>query len=437
MRDKVRSETRFAEGLLAGFAWTTVATAFIQGSTFVASVLVARALGKEGFGQFTILYGTLLTIANIAQFAIGLTATRFIAESLATEKIRAGRVLGFASVFSSITGGAGTLALLFSGSLLAVEVLNSPELAWLFAASSAYILFSVLSAYQTGSLMGLQGQRALGLVSIPAGLVHVVALALGAAAGGLPGVVVGLLVSGAIRWLALGKAVKHQAATKGVVPELRNLWEEWKTLTSFALPAAMAGISTLPALWLTQVFLAQQDSGFEDVGAYSAANNLRMLILFLPIALNSAGTARLSFLAGSGDVLRYRRALRHNFALAAALLLVSVGVVIGFADPLLHVFGKDFVDENARWVVAIMALAALVEGLAASIYQIILSHAKMWQSLWIIALPRDLTLIGLGYILIPVHGSIGLALAYVAAHFLAFCATVLIALRLGTSIPTR
>ncbi len=408
--------------------------AFTQGSTLLATVIVARCLGKEEFGQFAVLYSTLLTISTIAQFSIGVTATKFIAESRLHDKPRAGRILGFASLFAMISGAIGAAALVLLGPWLAEQQLGVPQMGSLFIQSSGFVLFSVMAAYQIGAISGLHGQKILGITSLPAGLVHVVALTVGALEWGLNGAVLGLVASSVFRWALQAAALKRETSKCGITRDIPHAWIERTVLTRFALPSALAGLSTLPALWITQIILASHPGGFNEVGIYSAANNLRTMVLFLPLALNSVGTALLNAHWGAKEEVGYRHTFWKNLTFSVILLVGGVGIVIMMATQALTVFGKDFAGHGAEFVVTLMVVAALPEGLAVCVYQIIQSQAKMWTSLWFVALPRDLIFIVSAYHLIPIHGAIGLAISYLLAQLISFITITTISSRIGLTI---
>ncbi|NOU11201.1 MAG: hypothetical protein HOO98_14475 [Nitrospira sp.] len=132
--------------------------------------------------------------------------------------------------------------------------------------------------------------------------------------------------------------------------------------------------------------------------------------------------------------MRYGETFWKNLGLTAALLIVGVGIIVMFAPQALSVFGQDFSSHSAEVVVALMALAALPEGLAVSIYQIIQSRAKMWTSLWLVAMPRDITFVALAFVLTPLHGAVGLACAYLSAQLLSLLAVTGITWFIGVKV---
>src|SRR5512140_978509 len=87
-------EMRLHERLIKGTALNLIAMSFNQGSTFVASIFVARILKKEAFGEYAMVYTTLLTAVTLSQLAMGYTSSKYVAEYRSVNPKRAGSILG-------------------------------------------------------------------------------------------------------------------------------------------------------------------------------------------------------------------------------------------------------------------------------------------------------------------------------------------------------
>ena len=58
----------------------------------------------------------------------------------------------------------------------------------------------------------------------------------------------------------------------------------------------------MPMIWLANSFLVRQPGGYGEMALYSAANNLRILVLFLPNVMNSVGLSVLNNEKAKGDM---------------------------------------------------------------------------------------------------------------------------------------
>jgi O-antigen/teichoic acid export membrane protein len=406
--------------------WNVVAAGTTQGATFLTNILVANILGRDVFGQYSIILSTLLAIAGVAQLATGLTATRYVAELRARDRARAGRILGLCSIVSLLAGIVASAALAVGANWLASDAFNVPRIGPALTIAAGWVLFSVMNAYQVGALVGLESFRALALLGIVCGAVQLAAVVGLAWLWGLGGAIAGLVLASALRWWLHARAIGTEGAAVGIQVVRRGLAQERPIFYRFALPAAISGFSTLPAIWLANMFLVRQQDGLTEIALFAAANNLRILVLFLPNLLNGVTLPIISSLHGCG-ARQYRKVFTANILLmfgaaASAALIVSLT-----AEPLLHIFGKDFVDGVP--VLTVLMVATLPEVLAIATYQVIQSREQMWSSLFFVSIPRDTVLVALAYLLVEEHGALGLGYAYLGAWCFALAAIIVLIIR--------
>ncbi len=427
--DSLRSRYR------RGISWNVLGAVFSQGSTFLANVLIANLLGREVFGEFGMVQSTVLTLSSIAQVATGITATKYVAEFRSTDKERAGRILGFCWLMTLATGVLATVSLVAGAPWLAKHMLNAPHLAAGIAISAGFVLFSVMNGYQVGALSGLESYRAIAISGAATGLAHLLICVLGSWMFGLEGALAAVAISAMGRWALFGWVIRREAACQGIKSSRQGLSSERRIFLSFALPAALGGLSTLPALWLANTFLVQQPGGYSEMGLYSAANNLRTLILFLPLLLNNVGTSLLNNQRGIGNEYQYRRLFWANTKATAGSVVVASFAVALAGAWLMRLFGKDFMDGYL--VLLVLTISTIPEGLALALYQIVQSRAKMWLSLLAIAIPRDVLLVVCSYELTSMYGATGLALAYAIAWTTTLGIVVALVYRIGFSVGDK
>src|SRR5262249_23165607 len=97
---------RFAETsparwrLLRGALWSLVGAVLARGSVLLASLLLARMLGKGQFGEFGMIQSTVGMFGVFAGFGMGVTLTKHIAEWRAKDPARIGRVMKLANLLA-------------------------------------------------------------------------------------------------------------------------------------------------------------------------------------------------------------------------------------------------------------------------------------------------------------------------------------------------
>lgn len=415
--------------LIKGAALNFIAVAFNQGSTLITNIFVARTIMQQGFGEYSIVTSTLLTMAALSQLATGYTASKYIAEFRTSDPGRAGRIMGACAQVSVAMAGLGAILLVVMAPWLAGPMLHAPHLAPALVIGAGFLFFSCVNGYQTGALVGLEAYVSLVKAGVASGLVATAVTSLGAWWGGLNGAIVGLSVSAIIRCGIHYIFVRVETSRHGVEPRYAgSLKQERAAILQFALPAAIAGYYTQPMIWLANTFLVRESNGFEQMALYAAANNLRILVLFLPNVINTVGQSILNNEKSKGDSNNYKRMFQSN-ALEIFVITVGGAIVMAVAGrPVLGLFGRSFRDG---YVLLWFLLASSVcEGTTIGLYQYIQSRAKVWWSLFYITVPTEIVLVASAYWLVQREAGIGLAAANLLSTVLGLILTATVVRKL-------
>ena len=407
-----------SDRLSQGFIWNVLGALFTQGSVFLTTIILARLLGKEQFGQFGMIQSTLLTLASVAQVATGLTATKYVAEFRDVDKEHAGRILGLCSVLTLVTGTLATVLLIICAPWLADHVLKAPHLSTGLVVSAAFVLFSVMTGYQIGALAGLEGYKSISLFGALIGSAHLVVCWGAAVLWGLNGGLAGLAISALLRWVIYAVVLRREISKHGISVRRREGVREHETLLKFALPAALSGLTATPALWLGNAFLVRQPDGYSEMGTYTAVNNLRIIVLFLPVLLNAVSSSILNNHKGRGNQDAYRATYIFNLRATAISATIGAALMCVIGQWVMQAFGRDFVGARVAPIIFLLAASVIVEATVNAAYQLITCHGIMWWSLCAVVLPRDFLMVLAAYYLTPLYGAVGLAGAYVLGHLM-------------------
>jgi O-antigen/teichoic acid export membrane protein len=410
----------FRHRLAGGLSWSLLAAVSLQGSVLLSSVIVARILGLASFGAYAVLVTTVMTVAAIAQGGSGLVATKFVGEHLASDPRRVARVLRMCRDFTLATGSLASLVLMVVAEPLSRELLQRPELESSARLAALAVFFQVSVSYQYGALQGFGAFMQLGRAGAVAGLAHIAASALGAWLGGLDGALLGFVAASAVRLAAFAVLLdmvrrEHRIpAFDGFRPdESRMIWH-------FALPAGLAGLVTMPCLWLITVFVARMPDGLGLVAILLVAHQVRLVVLQLPSLLNAVSFSVLSRLKGMDEARGFRSVFWSNLAANAAFSVLVVALLILVAEPVMRIYGREF--ASGRWLLVLLLASVIPEMLAMTFYQLIQSAGRMWQSLLLITIPRDLISLLLASQLLPTLGLVGAGYAHLAGWMFALLA---------------
>ena len=336
-------------------------------------------------------------------------------------------------VVTVLTGLVGAFLLIFGAPIISTHLLGASSLSGSVALAGGVVFFATMNGFQVGALAGLEQYRRIAIVGLVCASLHLALCAGLALLGGLQGVIVGLVISAAVRWLLFNMALRKEAAGQGIQITMRSFSRESSVLVTFAVPASLGGVSALLAIWIANALLVRQENGFTQMGLYAAANSLRALVLFVPALINGVGVSVINGFANARHLEEYRAAFWANFWITCVSLIVGAAALALAGEALLSLFGREFIA--AHLMLNIMIAGAVVEGMGIAAYQVVQSRSRMWLSLGLISLPRDFLLVMLAWILVPLHGALGLAVTYAISSSAALFAVLVITLRIGLAHP--
>jgi O-antigen/teichoic acid export membrane protein len=366
-----------------------------------AMVLLGRALGAEGYGNYTFFYALIPLISNLAGAGIGIVVTREIARDPAC----APRILGDAILVRWVLG-----ALVFVGVAIVSLQMYDPAQALLvlIVTSAALLDFS-----QDVSIWVLRARERLDLEARLLLLSQVVWLALIGAAvvldAGLPALLAAATVAFAVRALVGAWMIHRRFDRAEFAPDRRRIL----TLLKEGLPFGLALFGVVLYGRIGLLTLKSLGTAL-DVSYFQVAYLLSQPFTFIATALAMAmfpGMARRA--QDSTKDLRgsLRRTLKCQFLMGLPLTLALVLL----AEPLIHLLFHGHGFDQAATALRIMSLGITV---------IFLNHAARYA---LAALDRQrdyLIAVGFGIVvngvacalLVPRLGFAGACLAFLAAE---------------------
>jgi len=390
-----------------GAFWSLAGAVISRALMLVASIVVARILGKTGFGELGIIQATVGMFGVFAGFGLGLTATKHVAEFRQSDPERAGRIIGLSGLVAMATGGLMALGLLVFAPWLAEHTINAPHLTGVLRIAALILFISALNGAQTGALSGFEAFKTIAYVNFFIGMISFPILVLGTYLGGLTGAVWALAINLCFNWLINHLALRREARRFKVPFTLRKCGREMPIIWKFSLPAVLAGSMVGPVNWLCATFLVNQPDGFGEMGIFNAANQWYAMLMFLPGLLGGVVLPFLSERFSQKDTKQSMQTM--VFAIKANALVVMPFVLIAstISPYIMSLYGTDFRDG---WPTLILVL--LTAGLLAvqtPVGQIIAASGKMWIG-FVMNLGWALTFI-VGTLLLIEKGSLGLATA--------------------------
>lgn len=392
-----------------------MATFSHQGSTFVSNFLVIKLLDHAAYGKFSLLNLTAFYAANILQFAVGSTVSRFVAR-YAHDRARLLSVIWICGTFSFVSGLLGLAVLALGSGFLSRSVFIEPSLAVPTALVSLSVPSLVGMVFLSGLLQGLGGFRTLAISSVVSGVLFVAIVAAGAWAGDLNGAIIGFVTGSTLRSLIMGGAALLQLNSNeaGMVFSWRGMLDRpiLHQISRFQFPAGLAAFSTMPTLWLIPTVLTRNTQDFSEVASYSVILMIKSLVVLpasvIALALQPSAEKAL----GSGQVDVALRIFRTASLASLAIVVASALFFAVFAKEILAVFGGGF--TSASFELRLMMIGAVAEAATIGLYMRIQATSRMWASIFATLLPRDLVMLFIALAFTSRYGLHAAIIAHVA-----------------------
>jgi len=394
-----------------GSFWALTGSVVSQGLMLLASIVIARILGKTEFGELGMIRSTVNMFAVFAGFGLGLTATKYIAEFRIKDKDKTGKIIGLTTLFAGGTGGIIAIAILISAPFLAEKTINAPQLVNEIRLGAVMLFFSSLNGSQTGTLVGFEAFKTIAKVNLIAG-----ALAFPIQIGftliyGMPGSVIGFGLNFLILWLLNFIAVRKESFKFGITIQFKHSFNEWPVLYKFSLPALLSGLMVSPVIWACNAMLVNQPKGYDEMAIFDAANQWRSAILFIPAVLSQIA---LPLLTSSNKQNQFNRILKLNVFINFLIALLMAILISLFSSLIMKTYGKSFAEGNI--VLIILSFSTVLISINGVIGQAFASKGRMWigflfNSIWgITLLISSFILLKLGY------GAKGLAYSFLISY---------------------
>ncbi len=366
-----------------GTLWAFIGTAGSQSLALLVAVVLGRALGQVGFGEYGVIVGTVGTLGVFSGIGLGKTATRHVAELRGRDPARAGRILMLCRWAATFSGGAVAIGIAVAAPYLASRVLNAPTLAADLRIGCGLLFFNTLAGVQAGGLAGFEAFPTLAGLAALRGAVSLGLVAIGVYTYGLRGALVALVVASAVGFVLSERALSARCSRDGIPYGFRPHLpvREWPVLWSFSLPAFLSGAMVTPVTWLGSVLVVNQPGGYPAIGLFNAAAQWRQVLLFMPTVVGQAFVPILSNQFGEGNLAGFKKVLVLNFLLVAASTCVLAAPMLILPRQLMAMFGKGFSGGEA--ILQLLCVATVLAAIAGVGGNSITSMGKMWHGFWL------------------------------------------------------
>ncbi|WP_051357244.1 lipopolysaccharide biosynthesis protein [Azorhizobium doebereinerae] len=388
--------------------WAYAAALVVRGLELVGKLglymLAARVLGAHDAGLFFLCVTWVGLISTVARAGFEKAIMRHMAAELALGAADEARRALHRGIIATTSGGLAATALTLAlATPLSTHVFGQPELGAHLAVSAAVILPQTLCIVIGHGLSGLN--RGVASQFVQNGLWPVLTFLLVAAGiRSVDGMLLALAAANlAATLLGIGLITRHRP--HDAVHPTAHAQERLPALWHTALPLGLVevvqvSLNSIPLLVLG-IFAVPA-----EVGAFSVANRISMLIWVVIISMGTIAAPSIASLHRRGDWPALRALNRRVRWLVALCGVPVAGAMMAFPAPLLHLIGPGF--EVASGALMVMGIGQLINCLlpCQDVVLAMTGHGGILR--WLNA-GQLATCCILGAVLIPAYGMMGAA----------------------------
>ena len=423
------NQSSLSRRLFEGISWTLIGNVVGKFLQLLAFIFVARLVGKEEYGQISIIRSTLNMFLIFSSAGMGVTATRYIAMYRTSNPHRAYEIYRFTQKTVIWIGLIISVLVFLLSSYIAENQLNDLRLSDALKIGAVILFLMTLTSIQFGTLNGFEQFKKVGINSALNGVIQLISVVLGAYLWGINGVIIGLGITSLILviqlWFSLKKDISQIRTAEKNKDEEK--FDSSSIFLKFSLPAVLQGLVVIPVLWWSKTYLID-NAGYGEMATFDVAEQWYYVVLFIP---GSLGTILLPLLTNTnynGSKQQYNKLLKINMLINVGVTFI-IAVAVAFFSPLIYKFyGKEFTDYHPLLILLVTVVICAANNVLG---QVITSKGKMWTGFGLNGL-WALWLVLFSFIFIGKYqlGAVGLAYAMLISYLLHSIAQAYLAFRM-------
>ena len=405
--------SKFGTRVFSAVFWSMFGAVFQKVLLLLSSFICINILGKEDFGKLGIVRSTIQIFIILGAVGLGSTATKFIAE-FRDDKDNSKLVTYYSTIklltiFSALIA---TIVILLSGRRLALY-LEDESLTVAIKIGAILLFFSIITSIQTGVLAGLEDFKHIAIVSIAGGMVEFLCIILGSYFWSVNGALIGYGL-GFLAITLLNEVFIYKNKTLKTDFFLLNK-EDTKRILIFSTPLLGSSLLVTPVLWYVQTMLVKAGS-FEDLSVYTAADQWKMVLLFIPSSLSRVILPMLSNVLATDEQGDFKKILMINIKINAITTIIMFIIFLMASPLIIHLYG--FTTMEAFPTFALLTGSTLFSCLATVAGQAITSKSKTFIGL-LFNLAWGIMIVFLSWLFLKLGmKSTAIALATIISYFL-------------------
>lgn len=392
--------------------WSLVNSVFNQLGMVVSSIVTAKILGQDAFGELGIVRSTVNMFYIFAGAGLGVTCTKFVAEFDGRDKDKVSKVIGSNLFLSLGLGLVFMVVLFFLAGNISQHVYHNLSLTVPIQISGLILFLNCLIGVQNGALTGFKQFKDLARISIWSAIVYVPAQIGLAYYYGVNGAVFAIFLQYIVQYTMNEIELRKTYRSRELHVKLRMHKSEIRTILRFALPNSLSGLLVTPVIWLSNTMLANTLNGFKEVAIFSAANQIRMVVLFVPSAVSKIVLPYLSSNLDNEHL--YKKVFRTNILFNFFVAFALAAVLMCGSSMIMKIYGPEY--SVGTWTLNVLLICTILIAINNVVGQALVSTNNTMLGFGLNLMWAIVFITSAYFLLEKLHSSLALAYAYLISY---------------------
>lgn len=361
-----------------GAFWSIFGTASAKLFVLISGILCAHILGKDNYGELGLIRSTINMFVVFGSVGLGVTATKYVSEYIKKNKEIVSKTCSVTTIFAFFTASIVCSIIYFIAPIIVDGIDTGANVTYEIRLGTLILFATILNGAINGILVGLEDFKNIARNTFISSIIESVLILVGSYYYGVIGAILGYGLGIFALFVANFFTVLSLFNKLDIPLFFSNLNKtDFKVLYKFSLPAAVSSFLVTPVFWVTRTMLIKYN-GLGELGIYEAADQWKVIILFLPAALSQIVLPILSSKFGENNRSDFSKALKYNLILNGSITFTFATVISILSPWLIKLYGDGFSNYTP---IIWLSISTIFSSLASVVGMAIISRGKVWIGL--------------------------------------------------------
>ena len=373
IKNKIKND-EINNRILQALTFSFIGSGLSKASILLASILFSRILGRELYGQYSLVNNTINTFVTFASVGVGSTIYRYSSIYRDQNKSKCGHYIGSLTLICSIVSSLiSILVVLYSNEISNWISKDVNISSYIKIASIIIFLISVGTMFQN-ILLGFEKYKNIAVNDVVYGILELIIGCFLSIKFGILGAIFALLIARTIYLLSMFVSSKKIIAKEQISITYKLDKNILFAFKSMALPSFFAGLLVMPVSWYLNVRLVQV-AGYGDLAVYSVSAQWVTIITYITSQFNRVKPIYTNLIARK-DYSKFKRVLK-KMVLISSLIGGGLAVICAiFSDVIMSFYGTTYIEYVN--VFRIMMIATFFITIQSQLVSVFEASGHMW-----------------------------------------------------------